>query len=191
MVTNSFRKRIRLVWNWIMGKRIRHTCRKRGRVLVKTGRNSANRNSGGQWYIQRYESTHGTPPLPRCCRGSLDNPGAELQVERFGGDELALARRWYESNHGPLEEGQKLDLVCVFDPGDDPRAVPLMQYRSDEVFEIEYPWLSSYYDGPEFVSYFGTWYGQSRLQDEDTMDFEIFWDVKSQARPLPDYGASW
>jgi hypothetical protein len=114
-----------------------------------------------------------------------------LMVERCSGTDLAQARRWYEKQHGPLPDGQELELVCVFDPNDHAPESRSMRYRPNEVFEIEYPWLSSQYQGPAFASYFGTWYGAGSLGEEDTMDFEIFWQVGRDARPLPRWGASW
>ncbi len=187
----SLHPKLRRIWNWIRGKRIICTDPKLGRVMIRTGHNSANRNTGGQWYLQRYEVANGLPPLPLCCRGRLNDPVATLQVERFTGAELTQARHWYETRHGVLPEGQDLVLVCVFDPNNEAPESPVMRYRPNEVFEIEYQWLSSQYCGPSFASYFGTWYGSGTLKENDIMDFEIFWDVGPGAQPLPRLGASW
>jgi hypothetical protein len=187
----SWRNRWRHVWNWLMGKRIVHTCRRRGRVMVRTGRNSSRRTTGGQWYIQSYERQAGPPPLPRCARGQLDDPLVELRVARYDGDALAAARRWYERAHGPLAASHELELVCVYDPDLPAEDGPRMAYRPNEVFEVEYPWLCDGYDGPRFTGYFGTWYGSGYLTPGEAMDFEIFWTIGSEARPLPPQGASW
>lgn len=182
---------MRRTWNWIRGKRILLTDPKRGRVMIRTGHNSANRKNGGQWYLQRYEVANGLPPLPLCSRGRLDNPVTILKVERFTGDKLDRARRWYEMRHQVLQEGQDLELVCVFEPNDKAPEARVMHYRPNEIFEVEYPWLSSQYSGPSFASYFGTWYGSGTLKENDIMDFEIFWDAGPRPQPLPKWGASW
>jgi hypothetical protein len=191
MNATSLAHRLRLLWNWLRGKRIAFTDRERGRVMIRTGHNSANRDDGGQWYLHRYELAHGRPPLPRCCRGRLDDPVAVLRVERVGGEALARARRWYESRHGALAKGQALELVCVADPDGERPSERTMRYRPNETFEIESPWLSSEYAGPSFASYFGTWYGSGILDEEDVMDFEAFWSVGPYPRLLSRWGASW
>ena len=76
-----------------MGKRIRHTCRRRGRVRVRTGRNSADRDTGGQWYLQTYVVAHGPPPLPLCCRGRLDAPDAPLPIPASSRRVVVRAKR--------------------------------------------------------------------------------------------------
>jgi hypothetical protein len=187
----SLGQKLRRIWNWIRGKRIILIDPKRGRVMIRTGHNSANRNNGGQWYLQRYEIANGLPPLPLCSRGRFDNPMTIFQVERFTGDELTLAKRWYEMKHGVLQEGQNLELVCVFDSNDGTPESRVMCYRPNEIFEIEFPWLSSQYDGPSFSTYFGTWYGSGMLKENHIMDYEIFWDVGPKSQPLPKRGASW
>jgi hypothetical protein len=181
----------RLVWNWIQGKRITVTDPERGRVMVRTGRNSANRNTGGQWYLQSYEKANGPPPLPRCSRGRLDDPETVFEVKRFTGEKLNQARRWFESRHGKLNGSQDLMLACVYEPnGEDPDSC-FMHYRPKETYEVEYPWLGSYYGGPCFNSYFGTWYGSGLIEDGHAMDFEIFWEVGPRKRILPKWGATW
>jgi hypothetical protein len=178
-------------WNWIRGKRIILNDSKRGRVMIRTGHNSAHRNDGGQWYLLRYEVANGLPPLPLCSRGFLNNPVTIFQIERFTGAELTRARRWYTMRYGALQEGQALMLACVFDPNEKTPNSRVMLYRPNEIFEIEYPWLSSQYNGPSFISYFGTWYGSGTLKENDIMDFESFWEVGSGSQPLPKWGASW
>lgn len=191
MANYSWRKKLRHLWNWLRGKRIICTDPQRGRVKIRTGHNSANRNNGGQWYIQRYEVANGPPPLPLCSRGRLDNPKTIFQVQRYTGEELVMAKLWYKAKHGELPEGQELELVCVFERNQKIPGARVMHYRPDEIFEIEYPWLSTDYSGPAFDCYFGTWYGQGMLGPGDIMDFEIFWRVAPASKPLPKWGASW
>lgn len=191
MVPYSLIQKLMRTWNWIRGKRIILTDFKQGRVLIRTGHNSANRNYGGQWYLQRYEVSYGLPPLPRCSRGRLENPKHMFLVERIDGDKLTMAKRWFETRYGALREGQDLQLVCVYDPDHKTPDHKVMYYRPNEIFEIEHPWLSSQYDGPFFESYFGTWYGTGTLKEEDTMDFEAFWEVDPETQPLPKWGAAW
>jgi hypothetical protein len=183
--------KLRRWWNWIRGKRIVVTDPARGRVMIRTGRNSATRDNGGQWYLLRYETANGVPPLPRCSRGRLDRPVAYLEVIRASAEELLLAKRWYERRHGPLPAGQDLDVACAFDDRASTGRLRVMRYRPNEVFEVEHPWLSSRYSGSWFSSYFGTWYGSGRLEEADVMDFETFWEVRAESKPLPRWGASW
>jgi len=96
--------------------------------MIRTGHNSANRNNGGQWYLQRYEVANGLTPLPLCSRVRLDNPMTILLVERVTGDKLTRARRWYEVRHGVLQEGQALELVCVSDPHDKAPELRVLHY---------------------------------------------------------------
>jgi hypothetical protein len=113
-------------------------------------------------------------------------------VEQFTGEELTRARRWYEMRHGAMQEGQDLVIACAFEPNHKTPELRMMHYRPNEVFEIEYPWLSAQYDGPSFAIYFGTWYGSGTLKEDDVMDFEIFCNVgPGGSRPLPRLGASW
>jgi hypothetical protein len=191
MATSRLARKLRRWWNWIRGKRIVVTDPMRGRVMIRTGRNSATRNHGGQWYLLRYEAAQGVPPLPRCSRGRLDRPVAGLQVTRADAEQALLARRWYERRHGPLPPGQELDVACAFDATDATADSLVMRYRPNEVFEVEHPWLSSRYSGRRFASYFGTWYGSGRLKETDIMDFEAFWEVGAGSRLLPRWGASW
>lgn len=185
-------QKLRRIWNWIRGKRITHSDHKRGRVLIRTGHNSANRSNGGQWYLLRYDATNGPPPLPRFSRGRLDNPVTHFEVTRFTGEELTRARRWYELHHGVLQEGQELLLVCIYEPNDktSPKLLT-MAYRPNEIFEVEHPWLSSQYSGPSFATYFATWYGSGILKESDVMDFEIFCHLRPGIKPLPWWGATW
>jgi hypothetical protein len=112
-------------------------------------------------------------------------------MEIFNGDELNRARRWYATQHGTLQEGQDLMLVCVFDPTNGAPESRTMHYRPNEIFEIEHPWLSSPYGGPAFAIYFGTWYGSGLLKESQIMDFERFYDVGPGSSPLPKWGVSW
>jgi hypothetical protein len=191
MEISRLAKKLRRGWNWLRGKRIIWTDPSRGRVMIRTGYNSASRSNGGQWYLLRYEIAGGVPPLPLCSRGRLDQPVASLGVSRCTGVELLLARSWYEARHGPLPAGHDLDLVCAFDPGDSTADSRLMRYRPNEVFEVEHPWLSARYNGRPFASYFGTWYGAGSLKQTDLMDFEAFWEVGTGSQLLPKRGASW
>lgn len=188
---NSLARTLRHLWNWYRGKRIVHADTKRGRVVVRTGHNSAHRSNGCQWYLQRYVVAQGLPPLPRCTRGHLDEPATFLSVTRVDGTKLDQARRWYERRHGALPDGQELELVCVFDPDVDTPASRALCYRPNEIYEIEYPWLSSDYSGEPFGTYSGTWYGSGTLRTDAIMDFEIFWEVGANGSPLPSRGASW
>jgi hypothetical protein len=184
MANYSLYQKLRHVWNWFRGKRIIHSDPKHGRVMIRTGYNSANRNNGGQWYLQRYENANGLLPLPLCSRSRLDNPVTILQAERFTGDELTQAKCWYEIRQGVLQKDQDLELDCVYDPNGKAPESRIMHYRPNEIFEIEFPWLSLHYNGPAFVSYFGTWYGSGLLKENDFMDFEIFWNVGPKSQPL-------
>jgi hypothetical protein len=188
---NTLGARLRRAWNWCRGKRIVVTDPGRGRVMVRTGRNSASRSNGGQWYLQRYEVANGLPPLPVCCRGRLADPVITFCVERHTGKELAAVRRWYEAKHGRLHDGQDLVLACVYEPSRASPELRLMHYRPTEVFEAEHPWLSSEYRGPSFVGYFGTWYGSGLVEEDHSMDFEVFYEVHPGWTPLPRLGASW
>lgn len=191
MAIYSLGQKLRRTWNWFRGKRIIYTDPRRGRVMIRTGYNSANRSSGGQWYLVRYEVENGVPPLPLFCRGRLHSPLTTFQVERFTGEEFIKARRWYEMRYGVLQGGQNLVLACIFDPNDKAPESRIMHYRPNEIFEVEHPWLSSQYSGPSFAAYFGTWYGSGMLKENDIMDFEIFCEVGSISLPLPRWGASW
>ena len=93
--------------------------------------------------------------------------------------------------YGALKEGQALELVCVYESNHKTPGLRVLPYRPNEIFEVEHPWLSSKYNGPSFESYFGTWYGTGTLKEEDTMDFEAFWDVGPGSQPLPKWGAAW
>lgn len=189
--TSRLALRLRRVWNWMQGKRILLIDPGRGRVRVRTGRNSSTRSNGGQWYLLRYDIRNGLPPLPECSRGPLERPESRLHAERCTGNEHALARQWYEMRHGQIPPDQELDLVCVSDPDDSRPGSQLMRYRPNEVFEVEHPWLSSSYDGRSFASYFATWYGSGVLGDGHVMDFERSWEVHRGGRRLPKWGASW
>jgi hypothetical protein len=182
------RRKLKRVWNWLRGKRIRVVDPVRGRVRIRTGHNSATRSYGGQWCIVRFAIMNGLPPLPLCTRGPLDDPIAVLCVKRCHGPELELAKGWYQRRHGQLPVGHDLDLICVCDPGNEMELV--MSYRPDEVFEIEHPWLGAQ-PGATFASYIGSWYGPGRLRETDNMDFEAFWEVRQGVPPLPRWGASW
>jgi hypothetical protein len=159
--------------------------------MIRTGRNSASRGHGGQWYLQRFEAANGTPPLPVCSRGRLNDPAMTLQAERFTGEELAQARCWYEARHGSLAKGQELVLVCVYDPSETTPGVRVMSYGPSQVFEAEYPWLCSGYQGPAFATYFGTWYGSGSVKEDHEMDFEMLCHVHPGWKPFPRWGASW
>ena len=191
MIVATHSKNLRHIWNWVRCKRILETDHVLGRVIIRTGHNSSSRNSGGQWYLLRHDRVNGPPPLPICSRGRLDKPIAFFHTKRMSENELKQARQWYEKRFGNLKEHQDLELVCVYDPSDNVQQSRTMQYRPNEIFEIEHPWLSSQYDGPTFTSYFGTWYGSGMLQEHDLMDFEIFWDVGTKSRLLPKWGATW
>jgi hypothetical protein len=191
MATYSLGRKLGRIWNWIRGKRIIPTDPKRGRVMIRTGHNSANRSNGCQWYLQRYETANGVPPLPLCSRGHLGKSVTMFRVERFTGAELIQAKHWYETRHGRLREGQDLLLVCVYDPDDTIPESRVMHYRPNEIFEIEHPWLSSQYSGTSFTTYFGTWYGSGMLKENDVMDWEIVCDVRPGSKILPRWGASW
>lgn len=191
MARSAFGKKLRRIWNWLQGKRITLVDPARGRVVVRTGRNSSTRSNGGQWYIVRYEIASGLPPLPRGARGRLDRPKSILIAKRCLGEQHVLARRWYERRHGTLPEGHDLDLVCVYDSSVSTADEGIMHYQPSEVFEIEHPWLSSTDHGRSFPSYFGTWYGSGTLKEQDLMDFEAFWELRPSARPLPKWGATW
>lgn len=184
-------KKLRRLWNWLQGKRIRLVDPARGRVLVRTGRNSSTRSYGGQWYIVRYDMSAGLPPLPKGSRGRLDNPTSLLLPKRCRGEEYTAAKLWYERKHGPLPEGHDLDVVCVYDSSVSTADQGIMHYKPSEVFEIEHPWMSSKYAGPWFSSYFGTWYGFGILKENALMDFEAFWELRPGVRPLPRLGATW
>jgi hypothetical protein len=184
-------RKLRRTWNWFRGKRIVVTDPARGRVMIRTGRNSARRDNGGQWYLQRYEAAHGLPPLPVCCRGRLQNAATAFRVERFSGEEFASARRWFEVRHGSLREGQALVLACIYDPSDATPESRLMRYGPSQTFEAEHPWLRSSYRGPSFVTYFGTWYGSGTVREDHLMDFEMFCEVRPGWKPFPRWGASW
>jgi hypothetical protein len=192
MTKNGFiGRRLRRLWNWLHGKRIIVSEPPRGRVMIRTGSNSASRSNGCQWYLQRYEAANGIPPLPVCSRGRLHRPLTTFQVERFTGEELSLLRRWYEGRHGLLEKGQELVLVCVFDPNEATARSRVMSYGPTQVFEAEYEWLRSGYQGPPFATYFGTWYGTGAIGDDHHMDFEMFCHVHPGWKPFSRWGTSW
>lgn len=191
MPGHPLRGKLRRAWNWLRGKRIRVTDPVRGRVMIRTGHNSAERRNGCQWYVQRYEVAKGVPPLPVCARGYLRKPVTMFQVERCGGVELSRAKRWYERRHGRLRAGEDLVLACVYDPDASTARSRIMHYRPNEIFEIEHPWLSSERGGPSFATYFGTWYGSGMLEEDAVMDWEVVCELEPGLNILPRWGASW